>query len=84
MKLKQLLLCLLIFCVSISKAQTKLQTEFNKFLIKQDSLLSLASKKNDAKTYKKLLDEVFTKYEKLPNNYKNAFSSYKSYKYNYL
>jgi hypothetical protein len=84
MKLKQLLLCLLIFCVSISKAQTKLQTEFNEFFIKQDSLLSVASKKIDATTYVKLLDEVFTKYEKLPSNYKNAFSSYKSYKYNYL
>lgn len=84
MKLKNLLLCLLIFCISISKAQTKLQTEFNEFFIKQDSLLSATSKKNDAKIYKKLLDEVFTKYEKLPNNYKKAFSSYKSYKYKYL
>lgn len=84
MKLKQLLTYLLLFCATISIAQSKIQTEFNAFFIKQDSLLSIASKKNDDKTYKKLLDEVFTKYEKLPNNYKNAFSSYKSYKYNYL
>jgi len=84
MKLKQLLPCLLILCSSIVKSQTKLQTEFNEFFIKQDSLLSVASKKNDDKTYKKLLDEVFTKYEKLPTNYKNAFLSYKSYKYKYL
>lgn len=84
MKLKQLLFCLFIFCVSSFKAQTKLQTEFNEFFATQDSLLTVASKKNDAKTYKKLLDEVFTKYEKLPLDFKNGFRAYKSLRYSYL
>ena len=84
MKLKQLLFWLFIFCVATSNAQTKLQTEFNEFFEKQDSLLTVASKNNDARTYEKLLDEAFAKYEKLPLELKNGFRAYKTLKYSYL
>jgi hypothetical protein len=84
MKLKIIFSYLLLLCVTISLAQTDTKSELNAFFMQHDSLFTVAAKKNDAETMKKLLKEIFKKYEKLPTEYKKAFSSFNSYKRDYL
>lgn len=75
MKLKQLFICLFVF-ISISNAQNKIKSEFEKYANTQNGLMNKAYENKDVKEYSKVLNEVTLKYEKLSKEEKKEFKNF--------
>ena len=78
MKLRLISLCIIFFCASNLKAQTKADKEFARFAHTQDSLWMKAYKNRDSKTYEMLLSGFTARYNKLPADQQKIFSGYYS------